>query len=225
MKKEPFLQVSKRRNKARWQERLLDVYKRQVRKLLRDDLKSYQARAEAVRTAQIYRECYAIARCPSENLDSPTVIGAQAANELLNIAGVKASFVLTQYNNEVYISARAIDEVNVQVMMEKMGGGGHMNIAGAQVKASPDEVESCLLYTSISAYTTGVNSDTYTLFKGPGEEFEKYLEKIRGYSEIQTDAEGMNIKDKIITLSTCTGNEATRYVVQGKRVDTLDVGQ
>ena len=105
-----------------------------VRKLLRDDLKSYQARAEAVRTAQIYREYYAIARCPSENLDSPTVIGAQAANELLNIAGVKASFVLTQYNNEVYISARAIDEVNVQVMMEKMGGGGHMNIAGAQVQ-------------------------------------------------------------------------------------------
>ena len=90
-----------------------------VRKLLRDDLKSYQARAEAVRTAQIYREYYAIARCPSENLDSPTVIGAQAANELLNIAGVKASFVLTQYNNEVYISARAIDEINVQVMMEK----------------------------------------------------------------------------------------------------------
>ena len=82
-----------------------------------------------MRTAQIYRECYAIARCPSENLDSPTVTGAQAANELLNIAGVKASFVLTQYNNEVYISARAIDEVNVQVMMEKMGGGGHMNIA------------------------------------------------------------------------------------------------
>ena len=118
-----------------------------VRKLLRDDLKSYQARAEAVRTAQIYRECYAIARCPSENLDSPTVIGAQAANELLNIAGVKASFVLTPYNNEVYvsyISARAIDEVNVQVMMEKMGGGGHMNIAGAQVKASPDEVERML---------------------------------------------------------------------------------
>ena len=115
-----------------------------VRKLLRDDLKSYQARADAVRTAHIYRNCFAISTCPSENLDSPTVIGAQAANELLNIAGVKASFVLTQYNNEVYISARAIDEVNVQVMMEKMGGGGHMNIAGAQVKASPDEVERML---------------------------------------------------------------------------------
>ena len=115
-----------------------------VRKLLRDDLKSYQARADAVRTAHIYRNCFAISTCPSENLDSPTVVGAQAANELLNIAGVKASFVLTQYNNEIYISARAIDEINVQVMMEKLGGGGHMNIAGAQVKASPDEVERML---------------------------------------------------------------------------------
>ena len=115
-----------------------------VRKMLRDNLESYQARAEAVRTAHIYRDCFAIARCPSEGLDSPTVVGAQAANELLNIAGVKASFVLTEYNNEVYISARAIDEVNVQVMMEKMGGGGHMNIAGAQVKATPDEVEKML---------------------------------------------------------------------------------
>ena len=115
-----------------------------VRKMLRDNLESYQARAEAVRTAHIYRDCFAIARCPSEGLDSPTVVGAQAANELLNIAGVKASFVLTEYNNEVYISARAIDEVNVQVMMEKMGGGGRMNIAGAQVKATPDEVEKML---------------------------------------------------------------------------------
>ena len=78
-------------------------------------------------------------------------------------------------------------------------------------------------YEIISAYTTGVNSDTYTLFKGPGEEFQEYLDKIRGYSEIQTDAGNLTIKDKIITLSTCTGNEATRYVVQGKRVDTLDV--
>lgn len=68
-------------------------------------------------------------------------VGAQAANELLNIAGVKASFVLTPYNNEVYVSARAIDEVNVQVMMERMGGGGHLNIAGAQVKATEDETE------------------------------------------------------------------------------------
>ena len=74
-------------------------------------------------------------------------------------------------------------------------------------------------YEIISAYTTGVNSDTYTLFKGPGEEFEKYLETIKGYSEIQTDDTDLTIKDKIVTLSTCTGNESTRFVVQGKRVD------
>ena len=112
--------------------------------MLRDNIDSYKARAEAVRNAEIYRSYFAIAKCPSEGLESPTVVGAQAANELLNIAGVKASFVLTSYNQEVYISARAIDEVNVQVMMEKMGGGGHLNIAGAQVKASMDDVEDML---------------------------------------------------------------------------------
>ena len=77
-------------------------------------------------------------------------------------------------------------------------------------------------YEIISAYTTGVNSDTYTLFKGPGEEFEKYLETIKGYSEIKTDDTDLTIKDRIVTLSTCTGNESTRFVVQGKRVDSED---
>ena len=77
-------------------------------------------------------------------------------------------------------------------------------------------------YEIISAYTTGVNSDTYTLFKGPGEEFEKYLETIKGYSEIKTDDTDLTIKDRIVTLSTCTGNESTRFVVQGKRVDVED---
>lgn len=115
-----------------------------VRKLLRDNLDSYQARAEAVRNAVIYREYFAISQCPSEGLESPTVVGAQAANELLNIAGVKASFVMTSYNGEVFVSARAIDEVNVQVLMEKMGGGGHMNIAGAQSQATVEETEQLL---------------------------------------------------------------------------------
>ena len=61
------------------------------------------------------------------------MVGAQAANELLNIVGVKASFVLTEYKGVIYISARAIDEVNVQIIMERMGGGGHLNVAGAQL--------------------------------------------------------------------------------------------
>ena len=77
-------------------------------------------------------------------------------------------------------------------------------------------------YEIISAYTTPVNSDTYTLFKGPGKEFEEYLEKIVSYSEIATEPGELTLKDRIITLSTCTGNESTRFVVQGKLVNTLD---
>lgn len=115
-----------------------------VRKMLRDNIDAYKARAEAIRTAEIYKGSYAIAVCPSEGLESPTVVGAQAANELLNIDKVKASFVLTSYHGVVYISARAIDEVNVQVLMEKLGGGGHMNIAGAQVQASVEETSRML---------------------------------------------------------------------------------
>lgn len=104
-----------------------------VRKAFRNDMDTYKARAEAVRHAEAFMGCYAISVCPSANLENPTVVGAQAANELLNIVGVKASFVLTDYNNTIYISARAIDEVNVQIIMERLGGGGHMNIAGAQL--------------------------------------------------------------------------------------------
>lgn len=102
-----------------------------VRKMFRDDVESYRAKAEAVRLAEVYREEYAIAECPSD-IESPTVLGAQTANELLDINGIKASFVLTTYNGRIYMSARSIDEVNVQIIAEKLGGGGHINAAGAQ---------------------------------------------------------------------------------------------
>jgi len=107
-----------------------------VRKMLREDMSAYKARAEAVRHAEIYRSIFAISICPADDLESPTVVGAQAANELLNIVGVKASFVITEYNGKIYISARSIDEINVQVIMEKMGGGGHLNVAGCQLSDS-----------------------------------------------------------------------------------------
>lgn len=77
-------------------------------------------------------------------------------------------------------------------------------------------------YEIVAAYTTAVDSDTYTLFKGPGEEFLEYLNTIKGYSEIQTDVNDLNIKDRIVTLSTCTGNEATRFVVQGRVCDVIE---
>lgn len=105
-----------------------------VRKLFRNEIEDYKARAEAVRVAELYRDEFAISVCPANGLESPTIIGAQAANELLNINLVRASFVLTEYMNKVFISARSIDEVNVQLIMERLGGGGHLNAAGVQIE-------------------------------------------------------------------------------------------
>lgn len=107
-----------------------------VRKLFREGAAEYKAKADAVSQAEIYRTYYAISTCTGEDINSPTVVGAQAANELLNIKGIKASFVLTDYAGKIFISARSIDDVNVQVIMEKLGGGGHMNVAGCQMEGT-----------------------------------------------------------------------------------------
>lgn len=104
-----------------------------VRKLFREKLDDYRAKSEAIHNAEIYREHFALSFCDAEGLESPTVVGAQAANDLLDVVGVKASVVATTFREKVFLSARAIDEVNVQVMMEKLGGGGHRTIAGAQL--------------------------------------------------------------------------------------------
>lgn len=104
-----------------------------VRKMIRNDMSAYKARAEAVRRAEVYRKAFAISVCPSDMVESPTIVGAQAANELLNVIGIKASFVLTDYNDKIYVSARSIDEINVQLVMERLGGGGHLNVAGTQL--------------------------------------------------------------------------------------------
>ena len=103
-----------------------------VRKMFRDDMESYRAKAEIISSAEVYQQKFAIAVGRDLTIESPTIIGAQAADELLDISGIKASFVLTEYNGRIYVSARAIDEVNVQIIMERFGGGGHMNASGAQ---------------------------------------------------------------------------------------------
>ena len=116
-----------------------------VRKMFREEAIDYKTKADAVSQAQIYRGDYAISYCQAEEVANPTVIGAQAANELLNIKGIKASFVLTPYQGKIYISARSIDEVNVQVIMERMGGGGHLNVAACQMEnATLAEAEGAL---------------------------------------------------------------------------------
>ena len=104
-----------------------------IRKAFRSDKKEYMERARAIAGMEMYLNDYAFAECSGEGLESPNVIGAQVANELMEIDGVKASFVFTYFQNQVYISARSIDELNVQLVMEKFGGGGHMTVAGAQL--------------------------------------------------------------------------------------------
>ena len=112
-----------------------------IRKAFREDIDEYKIRAAAIQDTELYEGVFAIAESKSEGIESPTVFASKIANSLLDISNVKASFVLTKYRGKVYISARSIDEVNVQVMMEKLGGGGHINIAGAQVRRPMDEVE------------------------------------------------------------------------------------
>ncbi len=103
-----------------------------IRKLFRTDIKEYMVKARAAGNAECYLDEFLLTECNAEGCASPTVLGAQVANELMDINGVKASFAFTMYNEQVFVSARSIDEVNVQVVMERLGGGGHMSVAGAQ---------------------------------------------------------------------------------------------
>ena len=105
-----------------------------IRKAFRTDMDEYIAKARAVSTSEVFMDGFVMAECIAEEVGAPTVLGAQVANELMDISDIKASFVFTEYNNQIYISARSIDEVNVQVVMEKLGGGGHMSVAGAQLQ-------------------------------------------------------------------------------------------
>lgn len=107
-----------------------------VRRMFRNDIEDYKVRALAINNTEVFMKEFAISICSGDEIDMPTVVGAQVANELLNVKGIKASFVCTPYKEKIYISARSLDKINVQLIMEEFGGGGHMNLAGAQVEES-----------------------------------------------------------------------------------------
>ncbi len=110
-----------------------------VNDLFSDTLEDFKLKAETIKTAEMFENGYALAVSPSEGVDNPTIVAAQVANELLTISGVRASFVLVDYNRQIYISARSKSDVNVQLIMERMGGGGHMTVAGTQLAGSTVE--------------------------------------------------------------------------------------
>lgn len=103
-----------------------------VRRLFKSDIKSCIAKAEIIKTATLYRDNIALSYLYEECPDMSVTV-AQAADELLDISGVEASFVLARIGNRVLISGRSLDSINVQVILEKLGGGGHITIAGAQL--------------------------------------------------------------------------------------------
>lgn len=103
----------------------------EVRKLFASNMESYQQRAQLVAAAREYRGC-AIA-CTTREMPDMRVIASQAADELLNISGVDASFLLFKVGSGVNMSARSMGAINVQVIMETLGGGGHLTMAAAQL--------------------------------------------------------------------------------------------
>lgn len=105
-----------------------------VKQLFQDDIGTFIARSNLVSTATMFRENVAIAICPSD-IANPQLVSAQGADELLNIRGISASFVIGQKGEgTIFISGRSLGDINVQVIMEKLGGGGHLTVAGAQLK-------------------------------------------------------------------------------------------
>ena len=121
-----------------------------VRKLFSNTLDSYQRRSRIVSGAQIYKKC-AVAESDFSSEDM-RIVAPQAADELLSIDGVDGSFVLYENNGEICISARSMGAINVQIIMEMLGGGGHHTMAAAQLKGTEMEKAKQQLLEAIDKY-------------------------------------------------------------------------
>ena len=128
-----------------------------VRKMFRTDIETYRQKAAGVSHAEMVLDSFAISIItPEKGPESPLVLTAKIANEMLDIAGVRASFVIAQMGSDVKISARAIDDVNVQIIMERMGGGGHANVAAAQfANANAEDIKKELVELLNEMYKEG----------------------------------------------------------------------
>lgn len=122
-----------------------------VKQLFQNDLQTFIARAEIVKAAEILNGKIAISVCTQILKDAQLII-AQAADELLNISGIAASFVMCGVNEEIMISGRSLGDINVQVILEKLGGGGHLTVAGAQLTGVGVDGAKQKLREAIKAY-------------------------------------------------------------------------
>lgn len=127
-----------------------------IRKMFRSSPAEYQLRAQAISNAEIFECSYAITTLPVDNTSLITpATGAKVANSLLEMDNIKASFVCFPYKSQIYINARSIDDVNVQLIMEKFGGGGHLSAAAAQLDCTVDEAVSKLKETLMTMLKEG----------------------------------------------------------------------
>ncbi len=118
-----------------------------VKQLFRDDFNTFINKAEVIRTAKLVHNSIAIGRL-EKTMDDSILIAAQAANELLNINNVEASFVLCRLKDSIHISGRSLGNISVQLILEKLGGGGHLTSAGTQLyDVSMEEAEKTLIET------------------------------------------------------------------------------
>ena len=103
-----------------------------VKKLFQNDIGTYSKISSVVSNAELVDGEIAISVC-GPDIDDPQLIAPKAADELLNLSGISASFVLSRVDDEIWISGRSLGDINVQMILEKLGGGGHLSVAGAQL--------------------------------------------------------------------------------------------
>ena len=132
----------------------VDIIK--VKKWFQADLESYNEIAQIVRNSQIIEENIAVSVYDKENEDV-NLICAKAADELLTISDITASFVIGKLGEKVFISGRSIGDINVQIILEKLGGGGHITLAGAQLEGLTLEEAYDELIIRINEYLTEVS--------------------------------------------------------------------
>ena len=123
----------------------------EVKYLFQNDFNTYIAKVNIVKNAEFLHKKIAISMSDETYNDMP-IIAAQAADEMLSISGIQASFVLCKVDDVVMISGRSMGDINVQTILEKIGGGGHLTFAGAQIAGVSLQEAKEKLIDSIESY-------------------------------------------------------------------------
>ena len=132
----------------------VDIIK--VKKWFQSDLETYNKISEIVAKSKIIDDTIAISIYDKEDSDA-NITCAKAADELLTISNITASFVIGKMGDKIYISGRSIGDINVQLILEKLGGGGHITVAGAQVEGMTQEEVKQELINRINEYFTEIS--------------------------------------------------------------------